>query len=460
MTALRHYQEKRNTDMTVVIIGGDAAGMSAASRIARKDKNAHVIVFEKTDIVSYGACGLPYYISGVNDNIELVKMRSPEQFRAGGVDLRLRHEVTSIDTGRKTVSVRSLDTGKEFSQNYDKLLIATGSKAIVPPVEGKELKNVFVLKTIPDAEAIKSVLLTEEVRTVAIIGGGFIGMEVTEAVIKRGKKPLLFEALPHVMNGFDELFQTSLEKTLSDAGAQLHLGETVSRIDGKDGRAVGITTPKGIYDVDMVIFAIGVRPNTEMFPDSAFKKLRNGAIIVNESMETGVPDVYAAGDCATVYNAVKGEQDYIALGSNANKQGRVVGDVIMGKEARFDRAIGSSMLKVLNFEMGKTGLSEREANARGLDIGTATVTSISHSPYYTDPAPYNLTAKIVYDKKTKVLLGAQIMGEKEAALRINIFACAIDRKMTTEELGLLDIAYSPSLTFVWDIVHIVANAAK
>lgn len=446
--------------MTVVVIGGDAAGMSAASRIVRKDKAAHVIVYEKTDIVSYGACGLPYYISGVNDDIDLVKMRSPAQFRASGVDLLLRHEVVAADTDKKTVTVRDLDTGSESVQSYDKLLIASGSKAIVPPVEGRDLENVFVLKTIPDSEAIKTAVLRDDIRRIAVIGGGFIGMEVTEAILKRGKKAVLFEALPHVMNGYDEPFQLALEKVLTDHGAELHLGDTVRKIEGRDGKVSRIVSASGSFDVEAVIFAIGVRPNTEMFPEGKFKKLRNGAIVINDSMETGVPDVYAAGDCATVYNRITGEQDYIALGSNANKQGRLVGDVILGREAHFDRAMGSNMLRVLNLELGKTGVSEKEARAHGFDYGTAMVTSVSHSPYFTDPAPYELTAKIVYDKKTKVLLGAQIMGEREAALRINIFACAIDRKMTTEELGLLDMAYSPSLTFVWDIVHIVCNAAK
>lgn len=386
-------------------------------------------------------------------------MRSPEEFRKGGVDLRLWHEVIAADVVSKTVTVHDTKSGSEFQQKYDKLLIASGSKPIVPTIEGRNLRNVFVLKTIPDAENIKETLLKDESKRVAIIGGGFIGLELTEAVISRGRKPLLFEAMPHVMNGYDEPFQTELENTLTGNGAELHLGELVSRIEGDKGTVSRIITSKGSYDVDIVVFAIGVRPNTDMFSDEQFKKLRNGAIIVNDSMETGVPDVYAAGDCATLYNAITHKQDYIALGTNANKQGRLAADAMMGHEVHFNRTLGTNILRVMNFEMGKTGVSEREAKENGLDYGTATVTSISHSPYYTAPAPYTLTAKIVYDKKSKVILGAQIMGEREAAMRINIFACAIDRKMTTEELGMLDMAYSPSVTFIWDIVHIVANAA-
>ena len=241
---------------------------------------------------------------------------------------------------------------------------------------------------------------------------------------------------------------------------ELHLGETVSRIEGEGGVARRIVTPLGSYDVDMVVFAIGVRPNTDMFTDPRLKKFKNGAIIVTDAMETDIPDVYAAGDCATLYNAVTGKLDYIALGTTANKQGRLAADAMLGEEVHFNRTIGTSILRVMDLEMGKTGVSEREAKECGFDYGTATVQSISHSPYYTCPPPYLLTAKIVYDKKTKVILGAQIMGEREAAMRINIFACAVDRKMTTEELGMLDMAYSPSVTYIWDIVHVVANAAK
>lgn len=446
--------------MTVVIIGGDAAGMSAASRLARKMKNANVIVFEKTDIVSYGACGLPYYIGGVNNDIELVKIRTPEEFRAGGVDLRLWHEVTGVDFDAKNVRVKNVKTGEEFVQDYDKLLIASGSRPLVPPVDGRELDGVYVLKTIPEAERIKAAVLSEKVQRVAIIGGGFIGLEMADAVLERGKKPLLFEAMPHVMGGYDELFQEALEDNMRKHGVELHLGETVSRIEGENGRARRIVTPAGSYEVDIVVFAIGVRPNTEMFSDPRIKKARNGAIVVTDKMETGVPDVYAAGDCATLYNAVTKKLDYIALGTTANKQGRLAADVMLGKDVHFNRTIGTSILRVMDMEMGKTGVSEREAKENGFDYGTATVQAISHSPYYTSPPPYLLTAKIVYDKKTKVLLGAQIMGESEAAMRINIFACAVDRGMTTEELGMLDMAYSPSVTYIWDIVHVVANAAK
>ena len=446
--------------MTVVVIGGDAAGMSAASRISRKARDSHVIVFEKTDVVSYGACGLPYYIGGVNDDIELVKIRSADEFRAGGVDLRLRHEVTAVDVVAKTVTVRRLEDGTEFVQSWDKLLIATGSRPVFPAIEGRELENVFVLKTIPQAEEIKRAVLSDKVQRVAIIGGGFIGLEMCEAILNRGKKPLLFEAMDHVMGGYDELFQTALEEQIVKKGVELRTGELVQRIEGRDGAVCGISTSKGRYEVDAVVFAIGVQPNTELFTDPRFKKLKNGAIITTDAMETGVPDVYAAGDCATLYNAVTGKLDYIALGTNANKQGRLAADAMLGHEVHFNRTLGTSILRVMDFEMGKTGVSEREAKDCGLDYGTATVQNISHSPYYTCPAPYTLTAKIVYDRKTHVLLGAQIMGEHEAAMRINIFACAVDRKMTTEELGMLDMAYSPSVTYIWDIVHVVANAAK
>lgn len=446
--------------MKIVVIGGNAAGMSAASRLARKNKDLEVIVLEKTDLVSYGSCGMPYYISGINDDLELLKIRSPEQFRKSGIDLRLKNEVLDVDIKKKSVLIHDIEKNTNYEQPYDKLIIGCGSQAIVPPIEGADFENVFSLKTLSDADAIKKALLKDTTRRVAVIGGGFIGMEVADAVVRQGKKVLLFEALPHVMNVYDEPFQLALEKTLRDNDVDLHLSEQVSKIEGESGKAQRIVTEKDTYDVDIVLFAIGVRPNTKIFSEYVFKKLRNGALVVNESMETTVPDVYAAGDCATVVNAITKEVEYIALATTANKQGRLVADAILGQDVKLNRTLGTSMLRVLDLELGKTGLSEKQAQELNLDYGTATVQALSHASYYKEPSPYELTAKIVYDNKTKVILGAQIMGEREAAMRINIFACAIDRKMTTEELGFLDLAYLPSHTQVWDIVQIVGNVAK
>lgn len=445
--------------MTVVVIGGDAAGMSLASRIHRKSPDTEVIIFEKSNIVSYGACGLPFYIGGINNDINRIMIRKPESFVAEGLDLRVYHEVTAVDPDAKTVTVKNVKTGEVLIQKYDKLAVCSGSRPIVPPIEGKELKGVYSLRTVPDAERLKEEFSREDVKRIAIVGGGFIGLELCDAAVERGKTPLLFEALPHVMTTYDEDFQTALEAKLESNGVELHLGEPLKKING-EGAVKRVVSDKGEFDADLVVFAIGVKPNTEMLPDSHFKKLRNGALVINDSMETGVPDVYAAGDCTTVYNMITKKQDYIALGSNANKQGRFAADVIMGKEVHFDNALGTSIIRVKNFEMGKTGISEREAIANGFDYGTCTVTRTSHAPYYVKPEGANLTAKIVYDKKSKVLLGAQIMGEYEAAMRINIFACAINCGMTTKELGKLDMAYSPSFTRPWDIVHVVCNAAK
>ena len=295
--------------------------------------------------------------------------------------------------------------------------------------------------------------------TVLVIGGGAIGLEMAENLTKLGVRSSIIDMAEHVLPGYDGDFAAFAENELADHGIPTFLNDAITSFEG-EGRVQKVRTGKRAIKTDMVIMSIGVRPNTDMFTDPRLKKFKNGAIIVTDAMETDIPDVYAAGDCATLYNAVTGRLDYIALGTTANKQGRLAADAMLGEEVHYNRAIGTSILRVMDLEMGKTGVSEREAKECGFDYGTATVQSISHSPYYTCPPPYLLTAKIVYDKKTKVILGAQIMGEREAAMRINIFACAVDRKMTTEELGMLDMAYSPSVTYIWDIVHVVANAAK
>ena len=438
--------------MKIVIIGGNAAGMSAASRIKRKAPENEVIVLEKSGDVSYGACGMPYYVADLNPDIDLMRIRPVEVFREQGVDVRLHSMVDKVDREHKTV--HGTCEGNEFTESYDKLIVTSGSSAIVPPLPGTELSGIYTLKTLPDAAALKAAL--SEDKRVVIIGGGYIGLEIAEACLLRKVKELrLVEAMDHVLTTFDDEFGDAAAAELKKHGVELCLGEKVTGFTGEDGKLTAVETDKGSYPADVAIMAIGVRPNTAFID---VDKLRNGAIITDTAMRTSDPDVFSAGDCATVWHRILKENVYLPLGTNANKQGRLVGDSAVGKRVCFDRAIGTSMLRVMDMEFACTGVTEKAAERAGMKYKTKTVKSRSHARYYPDPK--ELTIKLIYDPDTKVILGAQIMGEKEAALRIDVFACAVDRGMTTEELGFMDLGYAPPFASVWDAIQIAANASK
>lgn len=442
--------------MKVIIIGGNAAGMSAASRLKRKCPEARVIVFERTGEVSYGACGMPYYIAGYNDSLDKMRIRKPEAFLEQGIELRLHATVTKVYAQNKVISWQN-EEGIHAVENYDKLVIATGASPIVPPVKNADLDGVFTLKTLSDAERIKNCIADEAVKTVAIVGGGYIGLELAEACLHQHKAVHVFETMPRLLSTFDPEFGDAVANALLRAGAEVHLEQLVTALEG-NGRVERLYTGEQSFEADVVIFAVGVRPNTAFIDDPAIAKLRNGALIVDEHMHTSAPDVYAAGDCASVIHQLTNQPVYLPLGTNANKQGRFTADAILGRDALGFRALGTAMLRCVDLELARTGLSEKEALAVNIDAASITVKAASHAPYYPDPVA--ITLKLCYERGTKRLLGAQIMGCGETAWRIDVFACAIDRGMRTDELGRLDLGYAPPFASVWDAVHIAANAVK
>lgn len=440
--------------MKLVVIGGNAAGMSAASRVKRKNPESEVVVLERTGEVSYGACGLPYYVAGLNNNLDLVRIRSVADFEKSGVNVKLNCAVSGIDYDAKVV-IYTDASGAECSERYDKLLIASGSSPKVPPIPGITQENIFVLKTPDEAEAIKQAILAG-CKKIVIVGGGYIGLELAEACILREIPEIhVVEAMDRLLNVFDPEFGEAVKDELIKQGVHVHISEKVMSFEG-DGKVTAVVTDKGRYEADAVILSIGVSPNTAFAGN--IEKIGNGAILTDASMATSIKDVYAAGDCATVYNKLLDKPAYIALGTNANKQGRLAGDAILGKEVCYKRALGTSMLRCMELEFAKTGLGENECRANGIDFKTTTVKTRSHARYYPDPV--ELTVKLCYRADDGVLLGAQLMGKKEAAWRIDVFACAIDQEMTCEELGFLDLGYAPPFASVWDAVHIAANASK
>lgn len=440
--------------MKFVVIGANAAGMSAASRIKRRQPDCEIVVLEKTFEVSYGACGLPYYVAGLNDNIDLVRIRSVTDFEKNGIVMHLGHTVEKIDFTQKTVQGRTSD-GIAFSVNYDRLLIASGAFPRLLHVPGAEKRNLFTLKTPQDAEALRAAI--EKTRGhVVIVGGGAIGLELAEACLLQKVKSLrIVEAAKQLLPGFDEEFALAARDELAKHGVQMHFNERVTAFSG--GEAVErVVTDGGEYDADVVIVSVGFVPSTAFA--EGLKKLPNGAIVTDGAMKTSEPDVFAAGDCASVWHMLLNEPAYLPLGTYANKQGRLAGDSLCGKPVSYTRALGTVMLRCMGLEFAKTGLTEAEALHAGMEAKSVSVRAHSHPHYF--PNACEIAIKLCYRADNHVLLGAQIMGERASAIRIDPIAVAIDRGMTTEELGFADFGYAPPFSGVWDAVAVACNAAK
>ena len=442
---------------TLIVVGGDAAGMSAASKARRLDPNLDIIVFEMGEYVSYSACSLPYYIAGVTTSKEKLFSRTPEEFEKSDISVYLNHEVTLIDVNQKTVDVLNHNTGATFTRPYDFLMFATGSHSLVPPIPGVKLENVLTLKNIPDADAIKYMVSKDNIRDVVIVGGGYIGLELVETMLHLNKKVRIFQRPKQLMNVMDEEFGEIIREELEKHGVEVHTEESLTEILGEE-KATGIKTEKGEYSADLVILALGIKPATELLKDSGAEFLKNGALVVDGFSRTTIPYVYAGGDCASIYHKIKKKNVYLPLGTNANKQGRIAGGHIGGEKVEFKGALGTSVLKVVDLSVGLTGLTEREAKDLGINYDTVLVKTSSHAGSY--PGRKRITIKLVYNKDTLVLLGAQMAGEDGVAKRLDVFAVAIDQEMTTEDIGYLDLCYAPPFATVWDAVQVAANAAK
>lgn len=443
--------------MRIIIIGGVAAGMSAASKVKRLSPDTEVVVYEKGRFLSYGACGLPYYVSGANDDYRKMIARTQEQFQEAGIETLLRHEVIKIVPESKQIMVKDLDKNRVFLDHYDKLMIATGTFPVIPPLPGRELHGVHLLKTMEDGISMKEKVASPEVQDVVIVGGGYIGIEVAEAMVELGKRVRVVELENRILKTFDSEITDMATRELIQHGVGIHTGERVEAITGTD-RVTGIRTDKGSYPADLVILSVGVRPATGFLKGTDIRLARNGAIVIDREMRTSVEDIYAAGDCAEVYSRVMEENTYIPLGTTANKCGRITGVNLLGKHEKFIGTLGSAAIKVLGLELGRTGMSEDDAKRLAVDYGTVWVTAADHPRYYPDPTPIHL--KLIYEKKTRVLLGAQGIGPKGVVLRIDILAVAIHNRMTADEMGMVDLCYAPPFAGVWDAVHIACNAIK
>ncbi|KAB7706203.1 CoA-disulfide reductase [Bacillus aerolatus] len=443
--------------MKYVIIGGDAAGMSAAMQIIRKDKQADVTVLEKGGIYSYGQCGLPYVVGGVIESTDRLIARTVDTFRHKyNIDAKVYCEVKQVDVKKKTVSGMNTLTNEPFTFSYDRLLVASGASPNVPSWKGATTENVHLLKTIPDAERILA-SLDEKVKDVTIIGGGYIGLEAAENFKRTGRHVRIIQRSEHVAGMLDEEMAMYIHEEAEKQGIELILKENVIEIIGKD-KAEKVITDKHEYKTDFILVSVGIRPNTGFLMDTGVKMLKNGAVIVNEFLESFIPDLYAAGDCATHYHLVKKEPAYIPLGTTANKQGRIAGMNMSGSRRAFKGVTGTSVLKFMDLSIATTGLSEKEAKTLQLPYDCVHTTTKNKSGYYPDAAPLHL--KIVYRKDNGLLLGGQILGIEGADKRIDVLSTAIFNEMTIADLEDLDLCYSPPFNSVWDPLQQAARRAK
>ncbi|MCM3124406.1 MULTISPECIES: CoA-disulfide reductase [unclassified Mesobacillus] len=443
--------------MKILIIGGDAAGMSAAMQMVRNNSGHEITVLEKGGVYSYGQCGLPYVISGKIESTDELIARTPSTFKEKyGIDARVFHEVQKVDVENKMVSGINHSNGETFSLPYDRLLIATGVSSVVPEWEGVTLPGIFSLKTIPDAKAIMD-YLERDIHNVTVIGGGYIGLEMAESFAELGKKVTIIERNEQLAKIFDPDMAELIHEEAVRQNIVLKMGESVESFGGSD-HVESVKTDKGEYETDLVLVAVGVKPNTSFLEGTGIKTIGNGAIQVNAYMQTSVEDIYGAGDCATQYHRVKEKDDHVPLGTHANKQGQIAGLNMVDVHKTFKGIVGTSIIKFLDLTLGRTGLSEKEANMLNIPCGSVTITASDIAGYYPDDKKMKL--KLVYHKETHKVLGGQIIGENGVDKRIDVLAAAIFHSMTTEELLDLDLAYAPPYNGVWDPIQQAARRVE
>jgi len=479
-----------------VVVGGDAAGLSAASKLKREDPDREVVVFEKGRWVSYAHCGTPYFVKGEVAELTDLLSLTPDEIAERGIELHREHEVTTVDTDAKTVRVEPVDSdGNAFDQPYEELLVATGGRAVSGPIEGSDLAGVFTLHGIDDAASIRAALEPDEAtpeslgggefldsavveryaaweppEKVAIVGGGYVGVEMAEAFSAHDLEVHLFQRGEHVLGPFGEAVAERVESELREQGVTLHLGEEVARFSGGGGpgrggpdddadadRVARLECESGAaLDIDIALVGVGIRPNVDLLADTPVELGDSGAVAVDEYGRTSVADVYAAGDCAEARHAVTGEFDWVPLGLTANRAGRAIGQTVAGDPTKTGQIAGTAVVKAFDQECGRTGITDHErASEAGFDPVSETITTRSRSGYY--PGAAETVVSLTADRETGRLLGGTIAGTDRAAVRVDTVATALEGNMTVDEVERLDLAYAPPFSPVWDPILTAAK---
>lgn len=445
--------------MKVVIIGGVAGGATAAARIRRLDEQAEILVFERSGFVSYANCGLPYYIGGRIGDEQDLTLQTPESFRQRfNVRIHVRHEVTAIHPDRKTVTVKDLTSGTVFTETYDKLLLSPGAGPIKPDFAGVESDRIFTLRTVEDTLKIKAYLTTRRPQSAVVVGGGFIGIEVAENLRACGVNVTLVEAAGQLMAPFDRDMAAFLHAGLRKNGIGLLLGRMVEGFADTDGGVDVRLKDAGTLHADMAVLAIGVVPETGLAKAAGLELGIKGSIAVNDRMETSVPDIYAVGDAVQIRNFVTGADTLISLAGPANKQGRIAADNICGGDSRYTGGQGSSIIKAFDMTAAVTGINEKTAASLGIETDKVILSPMSHASYY--PGGRLMTMKVLFEKGSYRLLGAQIVGFDGVDKRIDVLATAIRAGMKAYELVDLDLAYAPPYSSAKDPVNMAGYIAE
>ncbi|MFE2070249.1 FAD-dependent oxidoreductase [Streptomyces sp. NPDC059467] len=445
----------------LVVIGGDAAGMSAASqaRRLRGPDELEIVAFERGHFSSYSACGIPYWVGGDVGERDRLVARSPEEHRARGIDLRMRTEVTEIDVAGKRVRARDVDSGAESWTSYDKLVIGTGARPIRPDMPGAAAPGVHGVQTLDDGQALLDTLARTRGRRAVVVGAGYIGVEMAEAMINRGYEVTVVNRGSEPMSTLDPDMGRLVHKAMEGLGiAMVNDTEVTEVLTGQDGRVRAVATEDGEYPADVVILGIGVRPETRLAAAAGLPLGGRGGLLTDLAMRVrGHEDIWAGGDCVEVLNLVSGQEQYIPLGTHANKHGQVIGTNVGGGYATFPGVVGTAVSKVCDLEIARTGLREKDALRVGLQFETVTIESTSRAGYYPGASP--MTVKMLAERRTGRLLGVQIVGREGAGKRVDIAAVALTAEMTVEQMTALDLGYAPPFSPVWDPVLVAARKA-
>ena len=438
--------------MKVVIVGGVAGGATAAARIRRLDEQAQIVVFERSGFISYANCGLPYYIGGIIEDPEELTLQTPESFFSRfRIHMKVYHEVIAIYPDKKTVSVKNLETGDIFEERYDKLLLSPGAKPVWPSLPGINSRKVFTLRTVEDTLRIKEFITENNPKSAVMIGGGFIGLEMAENLRESGIEVTIVQRPKQLMNPFDGDMAAFIHNEVRKHGVNLALGHSVEGFEELNDGIRVLLKDNVFIDTDMVVLAIGVSPETALAKEAGLALGVKDSILVNERMQTSVPDIYAVGDAVQVKHFVTGENTLIALAGPANKQGRIAADNICGGDSKYSGSQGSSVIKIFDMTAATTGINETNARKLGLDVDTVILSPMSHAGYY--PGGKVMTMKVVFEKETYRLLGAQIVGYEGVDKRIDVLATAIFAKLKATQLKDLDLAYAPPYSSAKDPVN-------
>ncbi len=435
----------------VLIVGGVAGGASAAARLRRLSEQAEIILFERGEFISFANCGLPYYIGGEITDKEELTLQTPRSFHARfNVDVRIFSEVTAIHRDTKTVSVLNHKTGESYEESYDKLILSMGAEPVVPPIDGIKNDKVFTLRNIPDTYKIKDYILREDPHTAVVVGGGYIGVEMAENLREAGLQVTMVEMLDQVIAPLDPDMAADVHNHITEQGVNLMLKTAVKAVQ-EHGSHLKVILDKGEVPADMVILAIGVRPESRIAKEAGLTVSPRGAIVVSDDMRTNDPDIFAVGDAVQVTDFITQEQTLIPLAGPANKQGRIAADNVCGGDSRYTGTQGSAILKVFDMTVATTGVNEKTAKRLGLNYDKSFTYSASHASYY--PGAESMAVKVIFEKKTGKILGAQIVGYEGVDKRIDVLATVIRFGGTAEDLTKLELAYAPPYSSAKDPVN-------